>query len=126
MKKLALVVFALVLSTGSIRAQNNTTRFFYQYDHETITVSTTAIGFTTAKVNAAPIGAQLVTVTIECASGTTCTTRFLADGTTPTSSVGQQVDYQYSFSIYGHDNIVRFLAIRSASTDSKYQVAYYR
>jgi hypothetical protein len=129
MRRILIAALALALISVPVRAQQvSTTNIFVAYDHEVLTVSTSAIGFTSTKVTPTGVGytAQFVTISIECATGTSCTSRFLNDGGTPTTSIGVPVDYQYTMAIYGYTNIKNFLAIRSGSTDTKYQVVYYR
>jgi hypothetical protein len=127
MRKFLLVLGIILIPYHATKAQESITRFFYAYNHETITVSTSAIGFTSSLINpgAGKPGANLAIVTVECASGTSCLNRFTLDGTTPTSSVGQQMDYEYILNVYGNANITKFQAIRSSSTNAVYQVVYY-
>lgn len=128
MKKLLLLIAIIGLCTAPTLAQNNNTRFFTAYDHETITVSTSAVPLTASKVTppSKAYRAEAVGITIECATGTSCPIRFLMDGGVPTSTVGTLVDYQYSMIVYNYDNILNFSMIRAGSTNATIQVVYYR
>ncbi len=119
-KKLGLIAVILVVSLSSVRAQNNTTRYYTAFDYENVTVSNTAIGFTAAKATAA----NSVIFTIGCSSGTTCTIKFTTNGTTPTTSIGLQGNYADSVTIYNTDNIRAFRAIRGTSTDAVINVQF--
>ena len=134
MKKL-LIVFVLFLcavaSIPPLSAQNNTTRFFFAYDYENITIDNTAggKGFTASKIRNSSNSvetAQLVTFTIYCASGTDCPIRFTLDGTAPTTSVGMRAIYGQSVSIYALVNIEAFRAIREGATSAVINVTYFR
>lgn len=123
MRKLFIVLLILSLATP-VAAQNNTTRFFNAYDYENLTVDSTAggVGFSTSKLSGTK--AQAVTVTISCASGTSCNARFTVDGTAPTTTVGLLVSYGQSFVIYGSSNLRRFKAIREGATSAVFNVQY--
>lgn len=92
---------------------------------EVITVSTTALPFTSSKYSPSPStgsggGALMAFVTSENDNF-----RFWMSGSTPTSSQGHQVLAGASVVICG-DNIARFKAIRSGSADVTLQVSYLR
>lgn len=120
------VLLAILLFCVPLNAQNNQTRFFSAYDHQALTVSTTAVGLDINKINATPTGTQAVGISVECSSGTTCPIRFYIDGTTAVTTAGTQVDYQSQMIIYSIDNIRRFSAIRSGTVDAILQIIYYR
>lgn len=123
-----LLTFLFIVTSTTLIAQDNTTRFFHAFNHETLTLSSTALGFTPSKYNPGlgQVGASLAIITVECSSGSSCPSRFTLDGTTATTTVGQTIDYQYILSVYGFDNITRFSAIQSGSTAAVFQVVYYR
>lgn len=129
-KRLSFILLSiLLLSSLTGRAQNNTTRFFYAYTYENITIDGTSGGkaFTASKVTGNETStADSATFTIDCSSGTTCPIRMTLDGTAPTSSVGMRADYQQSITIYGHSNLVAFRAIRESSTSAIINVTYFR
>lgn len=133
MKRFLSSLFLLSLTLPlTLSAQNNTTVFRVAYTYENLTVDNTAGGvpFTSTKVTSTTNiinSAQLITFTIDCASGTTCPIRMMVDGaTTVTTSVGFRADYQQSISLFGHDNIVRFRAIREGATSAILNVTYWR
>jgi len=132
---LGIILLGMLTMPSVMRAQNLTNRFFANYNHETLTITNSvAVSFTSSLITPTcstlgctpPPGAELASVTVECATGTSCPTRIIADGTTATSSVGQIVDYEYSFLVYGHQNIVRFSAFNTSTTNSIFQVVYAR
>lgn len=83
------------------------------YAHESITVSSTAIGFTAANLTKALTlyqrGCSDVLVTVE-----TNPIRFTVDGTTPTSTVGHLLNAGDIYTCDGAD-AAAFLAIRTGS-----------
>lgn len=86
------------------------------YAYEAITVSSTAIGFTAAKLSSAESlygrGIKEVLVTVE-----TNPIRFTVDGTTPTSTVGHLLNAGDIYTCNGED-ATKFLAIRTGSDAS--------
>lgn len=103
----------------------NTTWVAYEY--EDITVSTSAVGFTAAKIqpSGAPVGAGLVDISVE-----TDNVRLRLDGGVPTSTVGHEFlassTTQSTASVCGEQNIRLLLMIRSGSVDAAVRVTYYR
>lgn len=92
------------------------------FAHEAITVSTVAVGFTSATY--APTGqtpAILAFITVEDA-----TARFRVDGTAPTSTTGHQLALGGELQLCGASALSAFKAIRDTSTDAKLRVTYYR
>ena len=84
--------------------------------HQTITVSNTAVGFTVVGLNVQRASCSVASNGI----------RWRADGTDPTSSVGEPAgpdDYTKSFYIDGSD-INDFKAIRSSGSDAELNVIY--
>jgi hypothetical protein len=132
MKKLLIVVAFLFLTAPTLKAQNNTTRFFIACEYENITVDNTAGGksFTSTeyKSSACGLGAALATFTIECSGGgTSCPIRIMLDGTTTvTASVGIRADYRDAVSIYSITNLTNFRAIREGATSAVINVQYFR
>lgn len=134
MKRYLLILVALViaLSSTSIGAQNNTTRFFIACEYENKTVDDTAggVAFTASKYNATECGgtngAASVTFTVACASGTDCPIRMTLDSTAPTTSVGLRAVYGQSVTIYSITNIKAFRAIREGATSAVINVQYFR
>src|ERR1022692_1898929 len=128
--KFLICALALLITTPLLIAQQNSTiQFFYAYDHETITVSSTALPFTASKVTSPTIStnsSNYVTFTVNCASGTSCVLRFLTDGGTPTASLGLRAPYGTIVQIYNHTDITKFSGIRETSTDVKLDVQYAR
>jgi len=129
--KIKLVILFVLLFSFSLIAQNNTTRFFIAYENESLTVDTTAggVAFDSAKVTnpSNPVEtAQLVTFSVSCASGTTCNARFTIDTTAPTTTNGILIQYGQIISIYQHNNIENFRAIREGATSAVLNVQYFR
>lgn len=88
---------------------------------ETITVSSTAIGFTSATY--APAGAlraSVAYITIE-----TNSIRFWSDGSTPTAAVGHPAPAGQAIEVCGVPAINQFLMIRQ-SADATASVTYFR
>ena len=94
------------------------------YSFEKITVSSTPIGFTAAKIvrPSATAGqdriAEFALVTVE-----TDQIRYTTDGTTPDASTGHLLDVGDALELDNHDDIRRFKAIR-VTTDATIQVSY--
>jgi len=131
-KRSFLVILAgLLILPATLVAQQNTTRFFIPYDFGNLTVDTTSGGvpFPAAKVtnpNDPVESANLVTFSVSCASGTSCNIRFTLDGTAPTTSVGILLQYGAVISIYQHNAIENFRAIREGATSAVLNVQYFR
>lgn len=92
----------------------NTT--YKQIASETITVSSTAVGFTAAKIE----GALFAECYLESAD-----IRIWLDGTAPTSSTGRLIFDGTPFQIWDRSNMVNFKAIRTGSTDAKLTVMFF-
>ena len=89
--------------------------------YESITVSSTALGFTSG--TAFPGGKQpadMAVVTIE-----TDAIRYRVDGVAPTASEGHKAAADSSFTVYGTQNLRAFQMIR-VTTDATVKVTYYR
>jgi len=92
------------------------------FAQEEITVSTVAVGLTTATYamtgwgNAQKAVIQVLTAGIRCRT----------DGTAPTSSTGFAESVGSSFELENEAEIVNFKAIRSGAGDAKIVVTYYR
>lgn len=130
--------FALALIFGAGRldepvgAQHAFTEGQEAFAFESITVSTTAIGFTAATVvpSKAP-SARAAFCTLE--AGSAASIRYRFDGTDPTSSIGHYAlaavvgtaDEQ-TFSLQGINNLLRFRAIRQGATDVTLRCTYLR
>lgn len=125
--------FALVVlsSLSTTFAQSSQTRFFTAYTHDAsaIAVTNSAVGLTALNLTPASgdYRAELVIFTVECAGGVTaCPLRYTVDGTTPTTTKGNLIDYGYTLSIYNYDNTSKFKAIRTGATSGSIQATYYR
>lgn len=92
---------------------------------ESVTVSTSAVGLTSATY--APAGEQAAVeafVTVETAA-----IAYLFDGTTPTvgaTILGHQASSTASFRIRSASDIQNFLAIRTGGSDATIRVTYFR
>lgn len=92
---------------------------------ETLTVSSTAIGFTVAKITKADNGGKVikkVEISVEDAD-----IRMTRDGTPPVgggTDTGILITSGTIFEILGQADIINTLFIRNASTDAKLQIDY--
>jgi hypothetical protein len=122
---LTAVLLATLGLTGSSKAgpggcTNEGSLFPFAF--ETITVSTTALGFTAATLE--PAGARpadLAVVTVESNA-----VRYRADGLNPTATVGHVAAADASLSVCGTHAIRRIRFIRKDAADSTLSVSYYR
>jgi hypothetical protein len=90
------------------------------YAHETLTVSNTALGFTSGLINQGGGQATFALVTVAVDN-----VRFWSDGTAPTATVGHIVVAGTPVSVCGFDNIKNFKMIR-VTTDATVSVSYFR
>lgn len=94
-------------------------------DRETLTVSTTAVGFDATKLNRLLNGGDVikkVEISVEDAD-----VRFTRDGTTPVgggTDTGTLIVSGTIFEILGQADINNALFVRNAGTDAKLQVDY--
>lgn len=86
-------------------------------DYEDLTVSSTAVGFTTAKIKVVgPVG---TVKSGEAFFGVeTAPIRFTTNGTTPTATVGVLVNPGQFITITSEEDVERFRAIRTAADAS--------
>jgi hypothetical protein len=101
----------------------STTDIIKAYDAESITVSSTAVGFTDAKVKHADNGSihpREATFRVE-----TDSIRFRLDGTDPDATTGHLVAAGTTIRVIGEADILAFKAIRT-STDATIFVHYYK
>jgi len=89
------------------------------YDKETITVGSTAVGFTSSKIT----NCKVAFCTLDTGGGAI---RYWIDGSTPTATSGHYVAAGDSFTIIGTNNIRNFKAIRVGADDGTLQVTYKR
>ena len=94
-------------------------------DFESVTVSTTAIGCTSTKIDISQTGgfhkrAVKILCTVEDAS-----IRIRYDGTDPTASVGHLFSASDFFIIQGEQNISRLRMIRSGGTNGVVRITYF-
>lgn len=125
------VMLGMLLPTVTLEAQNQTTRFFFACNYEDLTVDSTAggVAFTTSKIKstACGSGAQSVSFTVTCSTGTDCPIRIQLDGTTTvTTSAGLRLTSGQSATIYGLPNITNFRAIREGATSAVLNTIYYK
>ena len=90
---------------------------------EQITVAATAIGFTSTKVEPDGSGGGRQATQAVCRVRT-AEISFEYDGTTPTATVGQLAEIGDQIPVNGHDNIMRFKAIRTGSTSGQLDCVY--
>jgi len=84
---------------------------------EVITISTTAIGLTSAKITSST---SYVICTLETAQ-----IRFRVSDANPTSTVGHILDVGKTLELTTIDDIRKFKAIRTGSTDGSLTCSYY-
>lgn len=89
---------------------------------EQIAVAGTAIGFTAAKITPNPGGG--VQATDGMCRNELAEIRYTIDGTTPTSTVGTPIEALETFTVAGHDSLVRFLAIRTTGVSAQLDCTY--
>lgn len=87
------------------------------FAHESIVVSSTAVGFTLTNRG----GAQAAYVTTQSQE-----LRYTVDGTTPTSTDGHAAAATSTFWVFGREAIRDFRAIRTGGSDATIKVTYYR
>ena len=102
----------------------STAGFLCVYDFETITVSTSAIGFTSAKIegNQPDDQGKCRAVLITCEDETV---RYRFDSA-PTASVGHELAAQQSLVLANYQQIKDIKFIRKGSSDGKLQVSFQR
>jgi len=89
-------------------------------DHEELTISNSALGFTAGTIQQAAGNAAIAVVTVE-----TDSVRYWLDGTTPTSSSGHLAPADTAFTICGLNSIKNFLAIR-VTLDASLKVSFFK
>ena len=90
---------------------------------EQITVANTAIGFTSTKVEPDGSGGGRQATTASCRVRT-AEISFTYDNTAPTTTVGQLAEIGDQIVVSGHDNVMRFRAIRTGSTSGQLDCVY--
>lgn len=88
---------------------------------ETITVSTAAIGFTSATITTTTASAAYAFFTLETAD-----IRYRVDGVDPTAAVGHAAAASSANFVCGRAAVVAFRAIRSGGSDSTMRVTYFK
>lgn len=97
---------------------------------EQVTVSTTAIGCTTAKIRTntstgvTKQDARAILATVEGTAGTN-DIRWTCDGTTPTTDVGHVLKAGQSLIVRGLGNITNFRMIRDGASDAIVSITYF-
>jgi hypothetical protein len=115
------LLVAMALYEPPAHATCSTAGIESAYAHETITVSSTALGFTNALYEQGSGNAASALVAVE-----TNAIRWWADGTTtPTASVGMPAAANATLEICGFSNIKKFRMIRQTS-DASVSVSYFR
>src|SRR3990167_10304574 len=91
---------------------------FRAANHESVTVSSTAIGIaSTVSLSGETIRGQRALITCEDAQ-----IRYTTDGTTPTTTVGHLLEAGQSIEVIGYADIDAFQAIRTGGTDGVLKV----
>ncbi len=124
---ISLLTFLLVCSP--VFAQQNTTRFFVAYGDENLTVSSTAVAFTSTEIldaNNSINRAAMVSFKISCATLVPRPVVLRYEGTDADTSNGHPFDEGDSARLYGYDNISNASWIRTGSNDATVYVTYHR
>ena len=124
MKKIIVSIALIAILLPNIAIAQGIVRFAYTFGQ--LTVSSTAVPFAAAKLKSGANQANVIVMTVSCASGTSCVLRFTIDGTTPTASLGMRALYGDTVSIIGYNNNALFKGIRETSTDVVLDVTYMR
>jgi len=90
---------------------------------EQITVAASAIGFTASKVEPDGSGGGRQATIASCRVRT-AEISFTYDNTAPTTTVGQLAEIGDQIVVSGHDNVMRFKAIRTGSTSGQLDCVY--
>lgn len=89
-------------------------------DHEELTISNSALGFTAGTIQQAAGNAAVAVVTVE-----TDQIRYWVDGSTPTISSGHLAEAGTSFTVCGLNSIKNFLAIR-VTLDAAIKASFFK
>lgn len=118
---LFLMLGLIVYESPDARATCAVGSSYAAFAHETITVSTTAVGFNSALYDQAAGQATAALVSVE-----TNAIRFFSDGTiNPTASVGHPLAAASSAEVCGFANVKNWRMIRQ-SADATVTVSYFR
>jgi hypothetical protein len=99
-----------------------------QFDKEAITVSTTAIGGTAAKIqhqvsSGSPVGYRATAAILQVTSANPLYLTF--DGTTPSATNGINLATGDTMYIYGYQNISSLRMVRNGASDSAVNILYF-
>jgi len=94
---------------------------YVPFDHETITVSSSAVGLTQSKFSNYLSSKLRAFITCEGAQ-----IRFWLDGTAPTSTDGHLLEAGQNLTIDSPDALTKFKAIRTGTTDATLRVSYFK
>ena len=127
MNKIKYTLFGLLLLTTTVTAQqqspnNAQITIKTSYNGEAITIAAAAIGFTSSVINPTSTSTppNLLWATVATCVNETQSIRILSNGTDPTSAVGLLIVAGQSFTVYGHNDINAFRAIRVSSSSAIY------
>ena len=128
MKKAFLILaVALFITPLSGQTLGDQVQIRVSYNGEAITVSNTAIGFTSSLINptCADCPVNVLRATLATCTVQTDAIRVRADGTNPTAAIGLYVASGQSFTVFGYNDIANFRAIR-VTTDATIYCQYSR
>ena len=112
------------------RIRNDNDLFYLRtYNHETLSVGTTAVGFTAttyAPGGVAALLSNLNTALMATVLVETAPIRVWTDGVSPTSTVGVLYPIGSSFSVYGTYDVMQFLAISQSGATASLDVQFAR
>ena len=120
MRRVLFALLALAASALPASAACPNSQGFMAYAFETITVSSTALGFTAATFDTGGGAPLAALVTVESQP-----IRFRADAASPTTTVGHPASAGQMIDVCGEGNVRRFRMIRTG-TDSTVTVTYFR
>ena len=94
-------------------------------DYESITVSSTAVGFTASKLNPTSGDFKGMNCKEVYCTSETASLRFRMDGINPTATEGHLLPSGSELKIKNPQSIAKFKAIRNTTTDAVLKVTYY-
>ena len=94
---------------------------FASDDYESITVSGTAIGFTSSKITTSNYNVRKAYCTLETAN-----IRYRTDGTNPTGAEGHLMEVSGKITFDGRDEIINFSAISTTAINGTLKCTYWK
>lgn len=118
---IGLAIAVYLASVALAFAQQSQVRFFTPYDDERVSVSSTSIGFTTAKILPTnPWRAEYVMCKVVCQSTTPCELHVRSTGAAATATTGVTANAGDTINIYGYNAINKTRFIRTTNDSFLY------